>query len=517
MSFLQPDDVIIGFRYSFAIHMGICRGPVNELIEIRVGDKTAWQGRKNPDTVAAPPPDPIPPDWDLDDVLDNVYSGLWFFINAGDLFGGDKGEGGILGTIELAFGKPDQQLFPGLTYLFSPGPKPAYRGVFTAIFNGQVCSMNPYPKPWAFRVRRTTRGWDGETWYPEKCLIVLTRPMAASEVRSQPDIHAMNPAHMLYECLTNHEWGRGLDPIRLDTASFVKAADRLYDEKFGLCLRWVRRDSIRTFMQFVLDHIGASMFNDRVTGKITLKLIRNDYVRDDLPLYEADTGLLSVDEAPVAALGPVVNECKVTYVDPITNKEQSVAVHNLGAMQATGGVFHSIQRNFPGIPTADLALRVAQRELRVNAVGLRRFKVKLDRRAWKLVPGGVFRIRDRSRGIEDTVLRIGRIESGTLSNGTITITAMNDVFSFPLSSYTDQQPNVPPPTFIPQPALSEVFEVPYVSLARYVPQASFPYIGDDAGFVGMVVRRPDPVHGGYNSAVKEGLPEDNEYPDTGTP
>lgn len=40
----KGSDVVVGFKYLFGIHMGISRGPVNELIEIRVGDKAAWRG-----------------------------------------------------------------------------------------------------------------------------------------------------------------------------------------------------------------------------------------------------------------------------------------------------------------------------------------------------------------------------------------------------------------------------------------------------------------------------------------
>ncbi len=33
----------IGYSYYFGIHMGLGRGPVDEITHIKVGDKTAWQ------------------------------------------------------------------------------------------------------------------------------------------------------------------------------------------------------------------------------------------------------------------------------------------------------------------------------------------------------------------------------------------------------------------------------------------------------------------------------------------
>lgn len=35
-------DQIIGYRYFLAVHMGISRGPVNEVVQIDIGDRTAW-------------------------------------------------------------------------------------------------------------------------------------------------------------------------------------------------------------------------------------------------------------------------------------------------------------------------------------------------------------------------------------------------------------------------------------------------------------------------------------------
>ena len=48
-------DYVAGYRYLFGIHMGVCRGPIDELVEIRVGDRTAWVideiGKERPITI----------------------------------------------------------------------------------------------------------------------------------------------------------------------------------------------------------------------------------------------------------------------------------------------------------------------------------------------------------------------------------------------------------------------------------------------------------------------------------
>ena len=481
----KKKSITVGYRYFFDIFMGLCRGPVDDLVEIRVGDRTAWHG-----SVAG---------------TDGSFS-----IDAYDLFGGEKAEGGIKGNFHLHVGSMAQTRIPGLEKLVG-APRPAFRHRVTAFYSGMISAMNPYPKPWAFRLRRTVAGWDGGVFYKDKATIIMTRPTTPSEVTSSAEIHAMNGAHIVYEALTNRDWGRGLDTSLLDVSSFASAADRLHSEGFGLCLRWTRRDTLDAFVSSVLDHISATLYNDPSTGLMTLKLIRFDYDRESLPLFDVDTGLMSIEEAPVSALGPTVNEVTVTFRDPITNKDMTVGVQNLASIQASGGAFNSINREFPGIPTPELALRVAQRELRSKSVGLRRFKVTLDRRAWRLVPGGVFRIRDLARGIPDTVLRIGRIDKGTLLNGQIRLDAVNDVFSFPLSSYA--APSYPPdrPRPIPKPAENIVFEVPYFLLAGASSRADLAHMPDEVGYLGVLAIRPNPMHGGYDIAVRDGAPTPDEY------
>lgn len=72
----------VGFRYFMGMHMGLCRGPIDELIEIRVGDRTAWSASLG------------------------VTSD--FLIDAYDLFGGESSEGGIKGTATLMMGDANQ-------------------------------------------------------------------------------------------------------------------------------------------------------------------------------------------------------------------------------------------------------------------------------------------------------------------------------------------------------------------------------------------------------------------------
>lgn len=446
----------VGHRYFFGIHMGAGRGPMDELVEIKVGDRTAWSG--------------------------SVTASSTIQINKPDLFGGDDKEGGIVGPLDVMMGRPDQAVNPRLAAMLG-GLVPAFRGVASLFFDGLMCSGSPYPKPWTMRWRRALQGWDGEPWYPVKAVVELTGPDGAL-------IKAMNPAHILYECFTNADWGRGLARSRLDDARWRSAADALFDEGFGLCMAWQRQDSLASFMQGVLDHIGATLFADPFTGLVVLDLIRDDYVVADLPLFDADSGLLSIDDDDAAAQGSSVNEVVVRYRSPLDGKPRQVRVKNPAAIHAMDGV-SSTTKDYLGIPTAELALRVAQRDLRAASGFVKKFKVRLDRRGSEILPGRPFRIRDLARGIGTMVLRAGRVEHGPLGDDAITVTAAQDVFGLPSTSYVDVQAGgwVAPQTTPAAVVTQAVLELPYRDLVAT--GAAVPDGG--AGLLGAAALAPSPV------------------------
>lgn len=437
------------------------------------------------------------------------------FINSPELFGGEKAEGGIKGPMFVMMGE-DTQVPPQELNDMYQQEQPGFRGMFTAFFDGLISSMNPYPKPWTFRVRRTLKGWDNDNpWYQSKCRIVLTRPMAEGEEDNyaSAEIHAMNPAHIIYECLTNRTWGRGLQPIALDEEAFTAAADTLYEEQFGLCLKWSRRDSIEAFVQSLIDHIGATIFTNRVTGKLSLKLIRGDYDVNSLPLFTSDTGLLDISEAAISSTTNYVNEMAVSYRDPLTNEERTVKVHNLASLQANGGTFVSASKQYAGIPTPALALRLAQRDLRAQGVELRRYTLTLDRRGAQIAPGDVIRIREPYRGIQETVVRVGRYEDGTMVDGKIKLTAVQDVFGLPQAPFTGNQAGSAAANLKPCVAQYQVFEIPYAIMAKMTPPADFALIEDDDCFMGVTMAQGRPVNTSYAIAVRAGLPETEDEPE----
>lgn len=477
----KSKKITAGFRYFMGIHMGLGRGPIDEICEIKVGDRQAWVGSQTePGTIK---------------------------INAPELFGGDKAEGGIKGDLQVLMGGASQVPTQELRDMLSDNQVPGFRGVVTTFFDGMICAMNPYPKAWKYRVRRILKGWHNDApWYPAKAVIEMEGSAPEEGTRT---IKAMNPAHIIYQCLTDPSWGRGLDPARIDSQSFRDAADKLYDEGFGLCLRWTRTNTIDQFVQLVIDHISGVLYPDKFSGLFVLKLLRYDYDVSTLPEYGTHNGLLQIQEVTNASPAAIVNELVVKWHNPINNSASSTRVQNL-AGQLSGGGSVSAELEYLGIPTATLANRVAQRDLKTSSTNLRRFRATADRRLWWIRPGSVIKVNEPTRGVGQLVLRVATVEDGVATDGTITFSAVQDMFSFNISTFTGVQPPTHQnPDFTPQARRQLVYEKPYVELNREYPLAEFQALPNTACVYSHHMDRATPLCQVFESTVQ--LLDNPEY------
>ncbi len=468
---------IVGYRYYMGLHFGLCYGPVDALLEIRGAQRTVWLG---PQTSSGE-----------------------IQINSPNIYGGDSREGGVQGPAYVMMGEPTQQ--PN-TYLTAQQgqPQPAYRGICTFVFaGGQIASNNPYPKPWSFRVRRAIQGWfGGNAWNPGQAAITLSNGVVG-----------MNPAHIVYECLTNPDWGMGYPPSLIDPVSFSAAATQFYNEGMGLCLLWTRQDTIESFLQQVMDHAAAVLITDRASGLFVLTPLRGGYSIPSLPVFTQDN-VVEVTSVESPQIINTINEIVVTYVDPTIGGltyggQRSVAVQALGSIQAQGVVL-SQKKNYPGIASQDLALRCAQRDLQTVSSFLRRVQIKLDRTAWQLVPGGLFVLDFPPLGISQMVFRVGDVDYGTLESGAITVTAVQDVFSLPATAYVAVQTSGwTPPTYFPTATTAWMpWESSYRDLAAAY-GTNMPALTSTSGFAALAALRPEPL--AYDYQLWSGLEPSPNY------
>lgn len=178
----------------------------------------------------------------------------------------------------------------------------------------------------------------------------------------------LNPAHIIHECLTDTEWGMGYLAADLDDASFRAAADRLAEEQMGMSLLWTRQTELEDFIREVLKHINAVLRVNRRTGKFELKLIRDDYVKDDLIVLGPDN-IERLTDFSRPSFGELVNSVTVNYWDPATGGDASLTVQDLALAEAQRAVVNTTLQ-YPGFTNSTLASRVAERDLRTLSTPL---------------------------------------------------------------------------------------------------------------------------------------------------
>lgn len=525
-------SVTVGYRYYWDIHSGLGRGPVDEIVELRIDDKSAYVGKPG-----------------------ELTHSQAIYIDKPNLFGGENtgGEGGIQGRMEILMGEPDQKpskmlvnllkgiLNPALSSgsgwlarkrrkkgyddehnkFYSNGPIiegelaqddmiPGFRGIVTTVFSGLISCYNAYPKKHSYRVRRALKGWfNGTVWYPEKCKILLRndtlkiKGLDKEQEENVRQIHAMNPAHILVECATNKSWGGKKDLTDLDLDSYKKAADTLYEEGFGLCLRYNRQGSIKEFMQQVIDHIGAVQYDNVETGKQAIRLLRNDYNPDDLPTFHYDNGILNVQDDDSSATDTTANQIVVKWRDPVTNREDQAIANNIASVQMHGVIAKTVE--YKGVPTFDLAARLAQRDLEMVASSLTRLKIVFDMRASELKHGDVFKVHLPDRGIESVIFRVTGIENG--NEGEFIVTCMQDVFGLPAANYSTQKSEslYVPPDYTAKPIdEARLLEVPYHVLPLVLSEAEFAFVKPTDCFVWSLATQPSALSVGYEMLVDAG-------------
>lgn len=418
-------SVVIGYKYYLGMHMVICHGPVDVFQKIVVADRQAWAG--------------------------NVTASQRIYVNSPELFGGRKKEGGIQGYVDVMMGEAAQGK-NGYLQSKIGSVIPAFRGVLSVVLRKvYVCAMTQYPKPWAFKVKRIP----GKNWYPEK-----------AEIGG-----SANVAHVIYETLTNGDWGMGYPSQALDDASFRSAADTLFSEGLGVSVLLMQQDTIESFIYQMLGHCNGMLYTRPDNGKFSIKLLRDDYVVANLPLFD-ESNILKLSSYERPAYAEIVNEIVVTYHPQGGTSDDSVTVQDLASIQAQNGVI-SQSANYPGIDNATNAARLAMRDLKQKSTPLARVRLHINRKAWNLTLGSVFRFSWAEHGMQDTVFRVLGVNNGTLEKGEIIVDAVEDIFGLPLNSYVAPQPPIwTDPVQLPSPVLNRRIEdSTYFELANSLPTA----------------------------------------------
>lgn len=410
--------------YLMSIHYGVCMGPVDSIDQIYVQDKSAQIFPQSANSTQ--------------------------LINQKGLFGGNRKNGGLFGYVDFMFGGPTQLATEALATRLgrTPATCPAFRGITSLFFHDGAASKGGNTDPWV--VARPGFLWSSNfPTIPPVDVQVTRYPVGPNGDKSPGPNGLANPAHIVYECFVNRQWGMGCPIGLIDIPSFQAAAARLASENFWLAMLWARSDTVQNFVGEVLDHIQASVGPDPTTGKWTIRLLRDDYDRDNLMLVHPGNATISNMQRKL--WGETANEVTVTYTNPDNEEEESVTVHDDANIAAQGQVV-TTTRNYYGVRDPSLASALALRDLRQSASPLLSVDVEMDRRNWRAKPGDVVELRWPEMGVGSCFMRVGDVDYGTIGDSKIKTSLLEDIFSYGNAIFTElwtPQPGDPAPVYPP--------------------------------------------------------------------
>lgn len=431
-------------EYRMSVHYGVCRGPVR-FKKITIADKVIWEG----------------------DIGDQTFVD----VSLPNLFGGPTKEGGVAGRIYFLPGK-DNQVMPAelaSRYGLTPATCPAYRGIASLFFVGSPSSLGlPYG---SLAARSGGFYWTANSPFIQAVQVTVEAEHTGLNATNNKIGGLINPAHVIYECLTNTDFGMAAPDYLIDKPSFEYVAQQMVDEEFGIALMWSKQSDIENFVAEVIDHIQATIYVNPLNGLLGIKALRDDY--DLETLREINPGNAKMKSFSRKLWGETSNEIVLTWTNPVNEQEETITGHDAANMAIQGAPI-SDSRNMYAIRTAELAQRVLDRELRQVSAPLVIGEFELDRSFWNTVPGEVMRLTWPKYDIYNLIVRITQV---TNEDGPIVVSILQDIFSL-----TKPLNDTPPSSEwsgvadIPAPMTDvEVITMPYfLAIRELVTQAQQP-------------------------------------------
>jgi len=392
-------STIVGEQFFVGFQAVLSQGPIDELVSMR------WDDKEIPYTAAT------------------VGDHQQLTFASPQLFGGNRGEGGISGLMDVYLGGPTQVANDYLETALGQA-LPGYRSVCYAVARQMYIGTSKYFKPPAWIVRRcpNTLGLIGD--------------------RHIIDGRAANPAAVIYWLLTDADVGIQMPASQIDIPTFIATGNTLHTEQLGVNFLYDQFSIAGELMEDILRHVDGFRYVDPETGKFGIGLVRADYQVDTI-LVADETNLDDV-EIREPSWSDLVNNVVVEYTD--TNfRRRSVPYMNLAGVERRGEV-ETRTLQYSGFHDGDAALQLAARLAKRLAYPLKAGEFKLNRTAWQLREGSVFLWSGYPFNQGSRVMRVIESDTGTIEDGIITVSAVEDIFSIDSIAY------IPPSTAFLDPA-----------------------------------------------------------------
>lgn len=337
-----------------------------------------------------------------------------------ELFGGPDEEGGFQGELHFYLGGAEQPADPWMIEQMQAdtvqeelrGLTPAYRPFVSLVV----------PTAYIGKQASIPDTWLDLQWIPNRLGLGAIGEDA-------------NPAEAIYEMHVNEEWGLNREPALMDTDALLAVGKRLKEEGIGLTVPITAKTEVRQLIDNICEHLDMVRYTDPETGKLTFKLIRDDYDATNLPIF--DETICSSVEFTRTVWSNTNGAICVSYTDSAAQYETSTVTANDPAnIQINDGNNNGQDFDFKYFSTAGNARWAAQRELKQQGFPLAAATIICNRKGAFVRPGGVIKLNWPPYGIKDLILRVTDVDLGDFVQGEVEITCIEDVFGMGKSKYS---------------------------------------------------------------------------------
>lgn len=391
-SMFSSKKTVTGYRYYMGVQLGICHGPDVQLREIKFGDDVAWSG---------------------------LSTGGPIQIDKPALFGGDtNGSGGISGTMRFYPGALTQAPNEYLVSKVGSDLVSAIRGVSYCVMEGMYIGNSSSPQATSFVVSRFPKSPDDRFSDYE-----------------QIGLDA-NPAFFIYEMITHGLYGADLGYSSIDLDSFTSAAKTLFDEGLGISAVIDSSTTAGDVINDVKRVIQGSLQTDPATGALKLRLIRNDYIVDELPLLD-QSNIKNLSGFTRGSLDTAITEVKLKYTSIDDDFTERTVIAQNNALRMHKGDSDGQVVQMPMISTRETAAKIVMREMASASVPLATCTAECNRGPAHTEVGDVVRLSWPAEGVDNLVMRVTGVDLGAPQDGSVRLTLVQDVFGVFMSIYAD--------------------------------------------------------------------------------
>lgn len=446
----SSENITVGYRYYIGAQLAVCRGPIEAYTRIWANDK---------------------------ELYGTIFSESVLDIDEPKFFGGEEtGQGGIRGRFSTYVGNANQLPNSYLsTHTNEQGDTPAYTGTAYVALERIYIGTNPRLPQFNFEVRRI--------------------PRQLSSSFATMGFGDANPAHVIYEMITNTEWGLGFPSADVDTSNFLEVAETLFNEGNGFSYALTQETTMSDMLDELQRQIDGIVFTNPQTGQWQIKLIRDDYDPLTVPGFD-DSNIIKFENYTKGSWDDTSNQVRVDFVSrELDYKRTSAKASDSANYEIQSRANRPTAITFLAVKNSSTANDLAWRELKQLSLPRAKATITMNRRkVTSLSPGSVIKVSWSRLGITDVLFRINNM---TESDSDIRIEVVEDVFGS-LAPASAQPPatgwDPPQDQMLPVPLADHaVFEAPrtFVRRANANPDSIWFGVmrqGDSAAFFNAITR-----------------------------